>query len=54
MACGAPIRWSKSFVFAFKQVFSYFFVTNGKKEKKERKAVQKHAIKGGLFLFNAG
>ena len=44
---GAPhaVHWSKSFVFVLKQVFSYFSVTNGNKE---RKAVQKHAIKGSL------
>ena len=40
---GAPhaLHWLKSFVFALKQVFSYFSVPNGKKE---RAAVQKHAI----------
>ena len=39
------VGWSKSFDFALKQVFSYFSVTKGKKE---RKAAQKHAIIGGL------
>ena len=46
---GAPhaVCWSKSFVFAFKQVFLYFSVTNGKKKGKPHKSKQKHEIKGG-------
>ena len=49
---GAPhaVLWSKSFVFALKQVFSYFSVTNRKKERKKKgnphKNMQIHAIKG--------
>ena len=41
---GAPhtVCCSKSFVFTFKQVFSYFSITNGKKKEK-RKAVQTYA-----------
>ena len=42
MSAPHAARWSKSFVFALKQDFSYFSVTNGKKKQKKRKAVQKH------------
>ena len=37
---GAPhaIRWSKSFVFALKQAFSYFSVTNRKKKQKRKES----------------
>ena len=37
---GAPhtVHWLKSFVSALKQVFSFFSVTNGKEERKKRKA----------------
>ena len=33
------VCWLKLFVFALKQIFSYFSITNGKRE---RKAAQKH------------
>ena len=50
---GAPhaVWWSKSFVFALKQSFLYFSITNGKKKGKQHKNTQKHAIKGGLPAF---
>ena len=43
---GAPhaVLGLKSFIFALKPVFSYFSVTNRKKKKNQRKAIQK----GGL------
>ena len=49
---GAPqaIRWSKSFVFAFKQFFLMFPPIMEKKEK-ERKAAQKHAINIFFYFF---
>ena len=39
------VHWSKSFVFALKQVFSYFSVTNRKKKGKPYKNMEKHTIK---------
>ena len=46
------VCWSKSFVFVLKQVFFIFFHHKRKKRKKtERKAIQKHAKKGGLPAF---
>ena len=45
------VCWSNSFVFALKQVLCIFWSLTEKKEKKERKAAQKHAVKGGLPAF---
>ena len=38
------VRWSTSFIFAFKHIFSYLSVTNGKKK-------EKLVVKGGLPVF---
>ena len=56
---GAPhaVRWSKSFVFAFKQVFSYFSVTNRKKKKRQEsrtKTCKNIQYKGSLPAFRSG
>ena len=48
---GAPhaVRWSKSFVFGFKQVFSYFSVTKGKKKEQRKESCTKTCNKREVY-----